>query len=83
MIITIESTTKVVELISHGVAVEARLWEGHTDNGTPVHAYVTRIAPSISAELLSPAVLQEFAADLEEQCQPSADLKAIPLRLIL
>lgn len=39
MKITIESTTKVVEVNG----VPARIWEGATDIGIPVYCYVTRI----------------------------------------
>lgn len=40
MTITIKSTTKMVELNG----VPARIWEGETESGIPVHCYITRIA---------------------------------------
>ena len=39
MKITIESTTKLVAVNG----VPARIWEGHTEGGVPLHCYVTRL----------------------------------------
>lgn len=44
MKITIENTSKTVELVGHDGRVQARIWEGKTDSGIPVICYVTRIA---------------------------------------
>ena len=41
MRIEIESTEKIVELSG----VPARVWDGKTDSGIPVHCFVTRISP--------------------------------------
>jgi hypothetical protein len=73
MKITVENTSKIVELNG----VPARIWEGHTDSGIPVHCYVTRIAVANKADI------SQFEAELYEVRAPSADLEAIPLRLIL
>jgi hypothetical protein len=80
MKITIESTTKLVELETPNGVVPARIWEGTTERGTPVHCYVTRIAVD---ESLPREVHLEFEKDLQEQRKPSAAIQAIPLRLIL
>ena len=40
MKVTLESTTKIVELNG----VQARIWEGTTEGGIRVHAFITRIA---------------------------------------
>ena len=40
MIVWLHSTTKIVEVNG----VRARIWEGLTGSGIPVHAYITRIA---------------------------------------
>lgn len=40
----LESTTKIVEVEIAGQRVPARIWEGRTAKGTPVHCYVTRVA---------------------------------------
>jgi hypothetical protein len=71
--ITIESTTKIVELNR----VPARIWEGKTESGISVIAYVTRIACPKDADQ------SQFQRELQEQAPPSAEAAAIPLRLIL
>ena len=73
MKITIESTTKIVELNG----VPARIWEGKTESGISVHSFVTRIAADEHADL------SQFEQELKEQRKPSADIDSIPLRLIL
>lgn len=57
--------------------VPARIWEGHTASGIPVHCYVTRIAVENGLDHT------EFERELQEHRVPSADIEAIPLRLIL
>ena len=73
MRVNLESTTKIVELNG----VPARIWEGTTESGIRVHAFVTRIAAPEDADLT------QFEAELKEQRKPSADVQSIPLRLIL
>lgn len=77
MKITIESTTKVITLSTGGATVFARIWEGQTDTGIPVHCYVTRIAVSRDADC------SQFERELQECQEPSAEIAAIPLRLVL
>jgi hypothetical protein len=79
MKITIESTSKVVELKPPGTPVQARIWEGDFE-GTTVHLYVTRIAVPKDAP---PAVLEAFERALLEQRAPSPEVAAIPARMIL
>jgi len=73
MRITIESTTKTV--FFNGI--EARIWEGKTDTGIPCHVYVTRIAVDRDEDS------SEFDRELQEHRSPSAEIAAIPMRLIL
>jgi len=73
MKIQIESTTKIVELNG----VPARIWEGKTASGIPVHCYVTRIAVDNGDDVT------EFERELKEQRAPSVEIEAIPLRIIL
>lgn len=73
MKVTLHSTTKVVHLNG----VPARIWEGETESGIPVHAYVTRIAVHEDQDLT------EFQRELQEHEPPSADIAAIPVRLII
>lgn len=84
MKITIESTDKVLELAGNdgGALVPARLWEGHTEDGTPVFCFVTRIAPAIP-EPLPPAIATRFARELMQTRAPSAMFTDFPTRLIL
>lgn len=80
MTIKIESTTKVVTLVVNGAEVLARIWEGHTASGVPVHCYITRVAVK---EGQPTETYQQFEQELAEQQKPSEDIVAIPLRLIL
>jgi len=81
MRITIESTTQVVEFETGTGRVSARLWEGTTDSGIPVHCFVTRIA---APKDVPPAVIAQFRRELEEQRPPSPVLDGVyPTRMIL
>ena len=73
MKITLESTTKTVELNG----VPARIWEGHTANGIKIHAYITRVAAPLDADQ------GEFQKELESHKAPSPEIEAIPLRMII
>jgi hypothetical protein len=77
MKITITSTTKIVELDG----VPARVWEGHTEGGVALHCYITRLAVDKGAA--AQEQLEEFEKDLQEHAPPSADVQAIPPRLVL
>ena len=82
MKITIESTTKIVQLKTQsGAVVAARIWEGTTASGTPVHCFVTRIAPTLTDQ--SDPRFKEFERELLEQVKPSSEITEIPLHLIL
>lgn len=85
MKVILESTEKTVTLVRKlaggTVEIPARIWEGHTEPaGTPVHAYITRIA---IPEDVDEVVKEEFAAELMECKKPSPEIEAIPLRLII
>lgn len=73
MKIAIESTAKIVTING----VPARIWEGHTASGIPVHCYVTRIAVKEDADC------GDFERELQEHAKPSPEIMAIPARLIL
>lgn len=77
MKLTLASTTKVVTLETPTGTVEARIWEGHTDSGIPVHAYITRIAAETNGDC------SQFERELTECMAPSTAVAVIPLRLIL
>lgn len=82
MKISIESTSKIVRFQIGNAEVPARIWEGHTDDGTPVHCYITRICPSIP-QPLPPDVEEKFAKALLEQAAPTSAVTSIPFRMIL
>lgn len=73
MKITIESTDKIVTVND----VPARIWEGQTDSSIPVHCYVTRIAVAKGEDT------RVFEAEPQKHRPPSADVQAIPLRMII
>lgn len=85
MKITIESTTKVVELeLPNGAVVMARVWQGETESGIPVQAFITRIAPEIPTS--NPNIDRltfEFERDLQRCEDPRPTVQAIPLRFII
>jgi hypothetical protein len=54
-----------------------RVWEGQTESGVKVHCFIPRIAAKDDQDL------SQFERELKE-CRPaSAEISAIPLRLIL
>lgn len=73
MRITLESTTKIVEVNG----VPARIWEGETKSGIPVHAYITRVAVEEGESQ------EEFERELETHRAPSPAVQAISLRVVL
>ena len=77
MRVTLENTSRIVELMVAGHPVPARIWEGRTDKGVACHAYVTRIAVDEKKNAA------EFERDLQECAPPSPAIEAIPLRMIL
>jgi hypothetical protein len=82
MKITIESTSKIVELEIPGQGcVPARVWQGETDSGIPVACYVTRISPLIPKD---DVLNDQFARELTEVREPLPIIRdTIPLRLII
>lgn len=77
MEVHLKSTTKIVELEVAGNLVPARIWEGHTENGVPCHAFITRIACAEDADS------SQFEAELDSHKPPSVAVRAYDLRYIL
>lgn len=77
MKVTLESTSKLVELQTPRGVVPARIWQGTTESGIEVHAYITRISVHEDANQA------EFQRDLQEHSTPWPGVEAIPLRMIL
>lgn len=73
MRVTLHSTTRLVMLNG----VPARVWEGATDSGIPVHAFITRIAAPQKADQT------QFQKELAECASPSADVQVYPARMVL
>jgi len=48
MEITVENTYKIVFLKLGGVEFPTRVWQGQSESGIPVQAFITGIAPEIS-----------------------------------
>jgi hypothetical protein len=76
MDVTLHSTTKIVVVVVQDQAVPARVWEGTTASGIPVHAYVTRIACDRDADTT------EFERELQACSVPSPGIAALPGRLV-
>lgn len=83
MKITIESTDKVVTLVLGNARIPARIWEGFTADGVPVHCFIPRIAPTVRDAPENKTIFEQFERELLEQRKPSVEADAIPLRLIL
>lgn len=79
MKITLTSTTKIVMLKPGPLAdgVPARVWEGETESGIKVHAFITRVAIDKNENA------EQFEKELQECEVPSSEVQAIPSRLIL
>jgi hypothetical protein len=84
MKITIESTTKIVTLETRNGPVQARVWQGQSESGIPVQAFITRIAPEIpQSDPRIDELTAEFERDLRRQADPRPTVEAIPLRFII
>jgi hypothetical protein len=77
MTVNLQSTDKIVTLVTPTGEVQCRVWEGYTAAGVACHAFIPRIACKLDADA------KEFERDLKETRTPTADVAAIPLRLIL
>ena len=77
MKITIESTSKIVQLDGANGRMPARVWQGHTESGIPVHCFVTLVAVERNEDT------SQFDSELQEQAPPSAAVASYPARLVL
>lgn len=77
MKVELHNTTKIVELSTPTGTVPARVWEGHTNDGIPVIAFITRIAAERDRDLA------EFERDLQEMSPPSPDVAVWPARMVI
>jgi hypothetical protein len=79
MKVTLTSTSKIVMLKPEPLAngVPARVWEGETETGIKVHAFITRIAVNKDENT------EQFEQELQECEAPSNEVAEIPMRLII
>jgi hypothetical protein len=77
MKLTIENTTKIVQLETPQGSVPARIWEGTTETGIPVHCYITRVSVASDQDT------SQFDRELSECRAPSPAVNALPLSLVL
>lgn len=83
MRVKLESTTKIVELHSQDGVVSARVWQGETESGVPVLAFITRIVPRVTQDHPEfERLVAEFEHELQRQ-EPATCVQAIPLRMII
>jgi sulfite reductase beta subunit-like hemoprotein len=75
--LTLEPTSKRVALDG----VETRVWEGHDEQGVPVHAYIVRVAIPYGA--VTEAAAARFAERLTETRVPSPAVEELPSSMIL
>lgn len=82
MELIIRPTDKIVQLVDEetGIETPARIWQGKTSTGIPVHCYVTRVAVDHKRPEHE---LAEFERALKETEPMRPDIRAIPMRLIL
>jgi hypothetical protein len=73
----IESTSKVIELQIPTPSTKVRIWEGFTEHGVKFHAYIVRVVVAPDQDS------SQFDKELTETRAPSAEVAAIPLRMIL
>lgn len=80
MKIILESTDKIVTLGSGAGARRMRIWQGTTESGVPVHAYIAFVSPEIGDDDPRQG---EFQAELEEHSRARPTVRAIDARMIL
>lgn len=73
MKVQLESTTRIIDVNG----VPCRVWQGKTDGGVPMHAYIALVGVDRDVDSA------EFERDLKEHAPPRIEFGAIPLRFIL
>lgn len=71
MKVTLENTDKIVTVKVGGAEVPARLWEGTTESGIRVHAFITRIAVHKDLDQ------SQFERELQEPTPLSKELRGV------
>jgi hypothetical protein len=73
MKIKLESTSQIVQLNG----IECRVWEGTTEGGVPLTAFISRVAVHRDHDQ------SQFERELVEQREPRAGVTCWPLRMVL
>ena len=76
MKLTLESTPRTVDING----IPARIWQGQSERGTPVIAFITRVAVREDSGREAHA---EFEADLQEHAPPNLEVQAWPARMFI
>lgn len=82
MKLTLRPTDQIVTLhagADEAVKIEARVWEGHDEQGFPVHAYISRVAV---AESEPQEVHDRFSRELQD-CPKPRPMAKVPLSIII
>jgi hypothetical protein len=78
MKVTLESTDKIVTLVTRDGEIPGRLWEGTTESGIKCHAFITRIAVHKNDDA------SQFERELQETKPLSKELTGVyDTRMIL
>jgi hypothetical protein len=85
MKVTLESTaTMVTFVLDNGGEVPSRIWQGETEDGTPVFAFITRIGPAyLVTDPDIDAKTAQFDCELTRCAAPRAYIESLPLKLVL
>lgn len=82
--VTLESTTKIVDIQTVDGSVKARVWQGQTDSGVPVQAFIPLISPEVRrSDPHHDELTAEFDRDLKRHAEPRPTVELIPLRFII
>jgi hypothetical protein len=80
MELILRRTDKIVTLVTGSGEVPARIWQGKTSTGIPVHCLITRVAVEKDRPTHE---YEEFERELQETEPARPDVAAVPARLIL
>ena len=71
MKIKLESTSHIVTFVVNGADVQARIWQGETEDGVPVQCFITRIAPEIDKHDVRQASARRFGVSITSAAAPA------------
>lgn len=86
MKIIVESTAKIVALVVDGHDIHTRVWQGETESGMPVQAFIALVTPDISIVITAETAivkLRRYNDEAADNADPWPTVAAIPPRLIV